>query len=310
MSRLTDFARSAKVDIVLIGAAMVWGASYLAAKDLIANQSLWGMMALRFGSAGVILLLIRAFKPVKFSKTEVWIGTAVGAGLAAVMTLETNGIHLTTATNAGLIISLSIIFTPIIEGWLRKFWLPKNFFVAAVGAIIGVAFLVGGNGLHQPNLGDLLMFGAAILRALYQVFQGSLTAEKKLTTINLTIFQTLGAGLIFFAVDAGGAVTAAQNYGAHEWLLLAFLVLFCTVYGFFAMMWGIRKTSASRIALLQGTEPVWAVLIAMVFGGEQLSWVGAVGAALIIASCYWGLGIEQRARLLRASATQPTQPER
>jgi drug/metabolite transporter (DMT)-like permease len=191
---------------------------------------------------------------------------------------------------------------------MRKFWLPKNFFLAAAGAVLGVGFLVGGNGFQAPNWGDALMFGAAVLRAVYQVTQGSLTSGKKLSTINLTIFQTLTAGVIFFVVDAPGTVKAAMNYGAYEWLLMAFLVLLCTVYGFFAMMWGIRRTSASRIALLQGTEPIWAVLIAVAFGGEHLTGFGIIGALLIIGSGYWGLGIEQRARLLRASATSPTQP--
>jgi drug/metabolite transporter (DMT)-like permease len=310
VNRLANYARSAKVDIVLIGAAFVWGASYLAAKELTEAGSLWGMMALRFTAAAAILVLIRAFKPQKFSKADVLIGTAVGVGLAVVMTFETNGIALTSATNAGLIISLSIIFTPILEGWMRKFWLPKNFFVAAVGAVIGVGFLVGGNGFQAPNWGDALMFGAAVLRAVYQVTQGSLTSGRQLSTINLTIFQTLTAGVIFFAVDAPGTVQAAMNYGSYEWVLLAFLVLLCTVYGFFAMMWGIRRTSASRIALLQGTEPIWAVLIAIAFGGENLTGFGIVGALLIIGSGYWGLGIEAKARAARqlASATSPTQP--
>ena len=308
MNRLIAYARSAQVDIALIGAAFVWGASYLAAKQLTEAGSLWGMMALRFGIAGIILFLIRAFKPVPFSKADIWIGSSIGAGLCVVMTAETNGIHLTSATNAGLIISLSIIFTPILEGWLRKYWLPRNFFVAAFGSVVGVGFLVGGNGLQSPNWGDALMFAAAVLRALYQVVQGSLTSGRKLNTINLTIFQTLTAGVIFFVVDAPGTVAAAFHYGPNEWFLLGFLVLLCTVYGFFAMMWGIRRTSASRIALLQGTEPVWAVLIALMFGGETLNWIGALGAALIIGSCYWGLGIEQRARLARASDSLPTQP--
>ena len=301
MNRLLAFAKHAQVDILLLGAAFVWGASYLAAKQLTEAGSLWGMMALRFGAAAGILALIRAFKPVRFSKADIWVGSAVGLGLAIVMTAETNGIAITSATNAGLIISLSIIFTPIIEGWVRKFWLPKNFYIAAFGAIIGVGFLVGGNGLQSPNWGDALMLAAAVLRAYYQVVQGSLTAGRQLTTINITIFQTLSAGAIFFVVDPPGTISAAFNYGANEWLLLAFLVLLCTVYGFFAMMWGIRRTSASRIALLQGTEPVWAVFIAMLFGGEKLTWLGGFGAIAIIASCYWGLNIEAKARALRAS---------
>lgn len=285
-----------QVDIALLGAAAVWGASYLASKELTLNHSLWGMMAIRFGTAAIILAIIGLFMRARLSRNEIWIGGLIGAGLAVVMAFETNGIALTSATNSGLIISLSIIFTPIIEGWVRKSWLPRNFFIAAVGAIIGVGFLIGGNGLSSPNWGDALMLVAAVLRAGYQVFQAKLTEGKTLNTINLTVFQTLIAGLIFFVVDAPGTVDAIATYGTREWLLMAFLVLFCTVYGFFAMMWGIRKTSASRIALLQGTEPVWAVAVAVVIGGELMGWIGAVGAALIIGSCYFGLSIETKWR--------------
>lgn len=296
---LKKFVTGAQVDIALLGAAFVWGASYLAAKDLTEAGSLWGMMAIRFGAAAVVLLAIRSFMAVKFSRDDVVVGSMVGLGLAIVMTFETNAIALTSATNSGLIISLSIIFTPIIEGWVRKAWLPRNYFWAAGGAILGVVFLISGNGITAPNLGDGLMLIAAVLRAAYQVVQARLTQGKKLSTINLTVFQTLTAGLIFFVVDPIGTVNAVGSYETKEWLLMAFLVLFCTVYGFFAMMWGIRKTSASRIALLQGTEPVWAVVIAVWLGNEYLGWLGIFGAALIIGACYFGLNVEAKWRAAR-----------
>ena len=292
---------NAQVDIALLGAAFVWGASYLAAKDLTEAGSLWGMMAIRFLAAAVVLYAIRAINRVSFSRDDVVVGSLVGLGLAIVMTFETNAIAITSATNSGLIISLSIIFTPIIEGWVRKAWLPRNYFWAAFGAILGVGFLIGGNGITEPNLGDGLMLIAAVLRAAYQVVQAKLTDGKKLSTINLTVFQTLSAGLIFLLVDPVGTANSVTSYGTKEWLLMAFLVLFCTVYGFFAMMWGIRKTSASRIALLQGTEPVWAVVIAVWLGNEYLGWLGILGAALIIGACYLGLGIEAKWRAARLS---------
>jgi drug/metabolite transporter (DMT)-like permease len=260
------------------------------------------MMAIRFTFAAVILAAIGVVMKAKLSPAEIRIGALIGMGLAVVMAFETNGIALTSATNSGLIISLSIIFTPIIEGWVRKSWLPKNFFLAALGAIVGVGFLIGGNGISSPNWGDALMLVAAVLRAAYQVYQAKLTEGKTLNTINLTVFQTLSAGLIFFVVDAPGTINAVLTYDLREWLLVGFLILFCTVYGFFAMMWGIRKTSASRIALLQGTEPVWAVAVAVIVGGELMGWVGAVGALLIIGSCYYGLGIETKWRERRMAS--------
>jgi drug/metabolite transporter (DMT)-like permease len=68
------------------------------------------------------------------------------------------------------------------------------------------------------------------------------------------------------------------------------------------MLWAIRKTSASRVALLQGTEPIWAVVIAVVIGGELMGFFGWIGGAVIVAACYWGLGIEGRARAQRITS--------
>lgn len=289
------------VDIAILGAAMVWGGSYLASRELTHFASLWGMMAIRFIVAGLILYLIRAFRPVKFSKAELLSSLGIAATLALVMSVETTGIFLTSATNAGLIISLSILFTPIIEGLVSKFWMPRMFYVSAIGAIIGVAILISGNGFTEPNLGDLLMILAAVLRAVHTVAQSFFTQGKNVNTTNITILQLIFTGLFFLVLDPVGAVTAATTYGLREWILMATLVLFSTVYGFIVMLWAIRKTSASRVALLQGTEPIWAVSIAVLIGGELMNAIGWLGGAVIVAACYWGLGIENRARAARSS---------
>jgi drug/metabolite transporter (DMT)-like permease len=179
------------------------------------------------------------------------------------------------------------------------------FYVSAVGAIIGVAILISGNGFTQPNLGDLLMIVAAILRAVHTVSQGyfthgKFTKGKPVNTTNITIMQLIFAGAFFLLLDPSGTVNAAASYGVREWILMGTLVLFSTVYGFMVMLWAIRKTSASRVALLQGTEPIWAVVIAVVLGGELMNLIGWLGGVIIVAACYWGLGIENRAREARA----------
>jgi drug/metabolite transporter (DMT)-like permease len=134
------------VDIAILGAAFVWGSSYLASRELTHFASLWGMMALRFILAGILLYMIRFIRPAKFTKAEVLASLGIAATLALVMTVETTGIYLTSATNSGLIISLSILFTPIIEGLVSKFWMPRMFYISALGAIFGVGILISGNG--------------------------------------------------------------------------------------------------------------------------------------------------------------------
>jgi drug/metabolite transporter (DMT)-like permease len=296
LKRVKSAVIASKVDLMLLVVAIFWGSSYLAAKNITPFASIPGMLSVRFGVATIILLVIYAFRRDRFTRDDWILGTLYGFALAVIMSVETTGLSITSATNAGLIISLTIIFTPIIESAWNRNWLPKPFFVAAVGAIVGVALLVGGNGLRSPNWGDLLMLLAAVLRAVNTAAQGKLTFGKKVSSFNLTVMQTAFAGVAFFLIDPSGTIEAVQTFGPAQWANIFYLAVFCTVFGFIVLMWGIRKTSASRASLLLSTEPVWAVVVAVSFGGEQLYILGFVGAVMIIGSSYIGLGIENRHR--------------
>ena len=289
--------RFGKVDVLLLATAIFWGGSYLAAKDLTEHASVNSILAFRFTAAALIMTLIVLARGNKFSKADWQLGALYGVAVGTIMQIETNGIKLTSATNAGLIISLTIIFTPILESVWSRSWLPRKFFIAAVGAIVGVALLVSGNGFKEPNVGDGLMLGAAILRAITTTAQGKLAEGRKVSSFNVTVVQLTVCGLSYLALDFGGTVKLVNEFETQQWLNMAFLVLLCTVFGFVALQYGILRTSPSRASLLLSTEPIWAVLTATVFGGEQLFFVGFIGAALIIGCSYWGLGIENRHRL-------------
>ncbi len=61
--------------------------------------------------------------------------------------------------------------------------------------------------------------------------------------------------------------------------------------------WAVRRTSATRASILMGTEPVWALIVAVLPGGERVGVVGLLDAALIVAASYAGQAIERRHRL-------------
>jgi drug/metabolite transporter (DMT)-like permease len=288
--------RASKVDLVLLAVAIVWGASYLSAKAITPFATVPAMLSVRFAIATLAMVAIWLIRRKKFSKTDVTLGIIFGLTQSAIMTVETYGLKITSATNAGLLISLTIIFTPIMESAWNKRWLPRSFFLAAVGAIVGVALLVTGNGIQEPNLGDVLLFAAAIVRAVHVTAQGVLTRNKEASSFNMILMQCLTATVVFFVVDVQGAFDAIQSFGPAQWAGTLFLALFCSVFAFVAQLWAIRRTSASRSSLLLATEPIWAVVIAVLFGGETLALLGILGAAVIIGSTYIGQGIESRHR--------------
>lgn len=296
MARLLD-GRFGKVDLLLLATAIFWGGSYLAAKDLTEHATVNSILAFRFTAAAVIMGLIVLARKSKFSKHDIQLGILYGVAVGTIMQIETNGLKITSATNAGLIISLTIIFTPILESVWSRSWLPRKFFVAAVGAVVGVALLVSANGFQKPNVGDALMLGAAILRAITTTAQGKLAEGRRVSSFNVTVVQLTVCGLSYLAIDFVGVLNLVAEFETKQWLNMAFLVLLCTVFGFVALQYGILRTSASRASLLLSTEPIWAVVTATLIGGEALYFIGFVGAALIIGCSYWGLAIEKKYRL-------------
>lgn len=285
------------IDVALLAVAVVWGASYLVAKDLTVAASVPAVLSWRFLVASLALGVLWAWRVRRLpGRAELWTGALLGLTQAAVLFLETYGVAQTRAANAGLIISLTVVFTPVLDSAAARRWLPPGFFVAAVVSVVGVALLVSGDGFQTPNPGDLLMLAAAGVRAFHVTLLGALTRGRPYSSVTVTLIQAVVCAVAGFAVDPGGMVAAAFAFGPSGWLGVLFLGLACSVFAFLVQLWAVRRTSAARASLLMGTEPVWAVLVGVLLAGETLGWLGALGAALIIGGCYAGQRIEARFR--------------
>ncbi|MEU4157951.1 EamA family transporter [Actinoplanes sp. NPDC026670] len=283
-------------DLLLLAVAAVWGSSYLAAKTLVAAAGVLVVLALRYlvSMAAMLPLMFRR----RVQRRELAVGLLLGCTQASVLVLETYGVSLTSATNAGVLISLTILLTPVMQGGL-----PGRFLLAAAVATGGVVLLVAGPGLRTPSVGDLLMLIAAVVRAAHVTLSGRL-ARPSFDTVTLTTLQTVVGAVVF---TAAAWPLAAGGLGAGEWLGVLYLALGCSVFAFLVQLWAIRRTSPARASLLLGTEPVWAVLIGISLGGEHLTVLAGVGIALVLAGTYWGQRVEREHRA--GAVTPPRQPE-
>lgn len=289
--------RGGQVDLVLLAVALVWGSSYLAAKDLTLVAAVLVVLSARFlVTTGAMVLVWLGLRPGLPSWSEAGTGVVLGCSQAAILALETFGVARTSATNAGLIISLTVIVTPVLESLWRRRWLPAPFFLAAVAAVVGVALLVSGSRFHAPNTGDLLVLGAAVVRSAHVTITGWLTAGRAVSSVTITTLQSATCAVIFSACAGSGLLAGLDGLSASGWAGVGYLALACGAFAFLAQLWGIRQTSASRASLLTGTEPVWAVAVGVLVGGETLHPVGAIGAVVIVAATFAGQRIEARHR--------------
>lgn len=306
-------SRVRSTDAVLLLVAAVWGSSYLAAKTATSALPVLLVLFARYGiSAAACLLVVALGKGAgRCTRDELRLGSVLGVTQAAILVLETYGVAHTSAANAGLIISLTVVLTPLLDRSAGAAGLPPRYFAATGLCLLAVGLLVSGNGFHEPRSGDLLMLAAALVRAAHVALVGRLTARRPVRPLQITAVQTV-VGTALFLVPVAGSLPGLGEVGAAGWGQLLYLALFCSVFAFLAQTWAVQRSSASRASLLLGTEPVWAVAVGIGLGGEHLTVLTALGAVLMVAGTYWGQAVERSFRastpseVPRPRATEPT----
>ncbi|MEV5613929.1 DMT family transporter [Streptomyces sp. NPDC052225] len=286
-------ARAWLTDVPLLAVAVVWGASYLAAKGVTTQSTVLAVLVLRFG---IVLPVLAAagWRALRALTAAQWRGAGtLGLILSGIFLLETYGVVHTSATNAGLIISLTMIFTPLAEAAVTRVRPSRAFLGAAGTSVLGVVLLTQGGGFTTPSAGDLLMLLAALARTVHVLTMARLKSVQGAEALPLTSVQ-LGSAVVVFAllcaVPGTGSTPwdAAAAFEPADWAGLLFLSVFCTLFAFFVQMWAVRRTSPSRVSLLLGTEPLWAAAAGIALGGERLGVMGVLGAVLVLAGTGWG----------------------
>lgn len=280
-------------DLPVLLVAVVWGASYLAAKGITTTSTVVAVLVLRFVIV-LPVLAVAGWRRLRALSAAQWRGAGLlGLVLSGIFLVETYGVVHTSATNAGLIISLTMIFTPLAEAAVTRVRPTGAFLAAAALSVAGVVLLTQGGGFTSPSVGDLLMLVAALARTLHVLMMARIKSVQVADSLSLTTVQ-LGSAVAVFAVLAAVPGTGespwsvAAGFGVREWGGLLFLSVFCTLFAFFVQMWSVRRTSPSRVSLLLGTEPLWAAAAGIAIGGERLSALGVLGAVLVLAGTGWG----------------------
>jgi drug/metabolite transporter (DMT)-like permease len=294
-----------RTDAVLLLVAIVWGSSYLSAQTATSALPVLLVLFARYALSALACLGVVTAPgrgPRRWTREELRAGVPLGLTQAAVLVVETYGVAHTSAANAGLIISLTIILTPLLDRTGHRGGMPPVFYAAAGVCVLAVGLLMAGNGFHAPRLGDLLMLGAAVVRAGHMALVGRLTAGRAIRPLHLTTVQTL-VGTALFLIPAARELPTLAHAGPATWAQLLYLALFCSVFAFLAQTWAVQRTSASRASLLLGTEPIWAAAVGVALGGEPFTVLTGIGAVMMITGTYWGQSVE---RAHRATASPRT----
>lgn len=281
-------------DLAVLAVALVWGASYPVARGALAHAPVLVLLVCRFAITAGLMTAIARRELAGASAGDRLRGVVLGGILSCIFLAETWGLALTSATNAALIISLSAIFTAVLDYGLSRRLPPTGVLAGAGVACLGVGLLTGG--LDALSAGDLLILLAAGLRAVMVVSTRRLMAGRTLSSAALTALQsmTVTAVMATLLLAGEGPAGFVLPGGVGFWGAVAFLSLFCTVAAFYVQNAAVRRTSPTRVSLLMGTEPLFGVGLSVLLLGEPLTGASIAGAALIIAGVLAGTMAEAR----------------
>lgn len=269
-------------DLGLLAVAAVWGSSYLATKEIASPDTVFALLGVRFTLATAVLTVVLCHRLAGVTRPEAVSGVVGGILLAAVCVAETYGVTMTSASNAGLIMALTIVATPT----LQRHRVSRHFYFAAALAVIGCGLLTQSAGLTAPRAGDIVIGVAALLRAVHVTVMARMAEANETDSARTTLVQLLTVAAVTLAVSvvSGQSVPAmTAAYGAADWMLIGYLAVACTVFAFLLQLRALGTTSPARVSLLLGTEPLWAAVIGVTVAGDPVTGAGLAGAALVVA---------------------------
>ncbi len=283
-----------KGHLALLGANLFYGAGFTVAKSVMPSLiQPKGFILIRVAVAA-LLFWLSYFGGASF-RTSIdkkdW-KILIGCGLFGVATNQLFfflGLNLTSPIHASLMMLSTPILVSIFASYLFKERLSNN---KIIGLILGVSgavmlVLIGGKDKQASNalLGDIFVLFNATSYAIYLVMVKPLMNKYRPIIVIRWVFLI---GLCF--VLPFGLKDFLQIewslFKPQHFLAVAFVVICCTFLAYLWNIYALRVLSSATAGAYIYIQPVFAAIIAIIFLGEQLSWVKILSSLLIFCGVY------------------------
>jgi drug/metabolite transporter (DMT)-like permease len=274
-----DWRKLLLADGSLIVVAAIWGLTFVTVKNAIAVLPPFSFNFYRFTLATAIMLIFALPRCRCVQKSTVMAGLLLGVFLFAGYSLQTVGLLYTTASHAGFITGLSVVFVPLISTFLVRQYPGTGVIAGVVFATIGLA-LLSVSDLSRINIGDILVLFCALSFALHIIFVGKYSRHHStvwLVTLQIATVAVL-SGISSFFFEAG-----ANRFTPQLWPALFITALLATCLAFFMQNYMQQFTTPSHTAIIFTTEPVFAAVFAVWLLQETIHTRAYWGGALILA---------------------------
>lgn len=271
-----------KANALLLFAALLWGLGNVAQKTVLADLGPFSSVGIRcLIGALVIAPLSRRMQPEapELERRGKAMAAFIILMFAFAMVLMQIGFGLTSVTNAGFLINISSVLTPMLALALLKRRSSKMIWLAASTVVVGAALMCGGpSGGWQA--GDLVCVACAVCFALWTIYLGEFVQRYgRAEALSLAQFALTGA--VCTAIGLARE-TISLNALAEAMPELLLLGIGSTGVAFYVQAVAQKFTSASEAVIIVSAEAVFGALFGHLLLGEWIGGGAALGALLIM----------------------------
>ena len=267
--------------VILLLTPILWGATFPAAKIGLERIGVFPFMFwTRLLGFVTILMAVPIVARGQVSREAIRgvaaPGVLLGALIFVAYVLQTEGLARTTATNAGFITGLYVVFTPLLGLALFRRGVRSAAWGAGLVSVLGMALLsVPALDDLRPRSGDLLVLASAVGWAGHAVGVGYFAGRHP--TILLSLAQM--AATAAFHLAALGFTEARAPDNGEVWLMLLITGVLGSGVAYTLQVVAQRTITATRAVVILAGESVAAAAISYVWLDERLlahQWAGAV----------------------------------
>lgn len=264
-------------NLALLGAALIWGTSFVILKNTLDSMPTFFVLALRFTGAAILMALLGIRELKKLDRGTLIGGICMGAALFLAYVFQTFGLFYTTPGKNAFLTAIYCVIVPFLY-WALTHRKPDRYnIVAALLCIVGVG-LVSLQSDLSVNIGDVLTVIGGFFFAVHIIVTDKYAQDKSVLLLTMMQFAT-AAVLCWGGVVFTGGIP--ETISGDSLISIAYLCIMCTMVCFLLQTFGQKHTHPSTVAILLTLESVFGTIISAIFYGETLSFQLLCGFALI-----------------------------
>ena len=267
-----------KANLLMMTIAVCWGLSYTFMVMGLETLEVFNAVALRSLLAFIIAGLIFYKRLKNVDKKTIYFAMIQGFFLMFSVVLPMYGVKTTPASNAGFLVSLTVVIVPIIASIIERKVPSKSITFAILFTMIGISILTL-NSSFSFQIGDLFCILTAVTYSIYIVLNGIFT--KSIDALAFGIYQmgfaTILACLFCLMFETPKLPTTSSGI-----IAILGLGILCSAFGFIGQTVAQKYTTATMTGLIFSLEPVFAALFASLFLDEVITIKLIIGGIFVL----------------------------